>query len=97
MMCSPIYLLGVDHVFQDDKKTHFWHYWPKEKWPRMSGRIFDHSQNEQQELFDKNIHAFKKLKHYADVNGRRICNCSPITRVKEFDMIDINDLRATKS
>jgi len=90
--CGSVYLLGVDHCFDGDK-THFWHYWPKEKWPRMCGRVFDHDKKGQNYIFEKNVAVFRKLKRYAVSQSVPVLDCSPISSLDVFEKVDLETLR----
>lgn len=88
--CKKIYLLGVDHRMIGNK-THFYHYWPKSRWPQMYKKtfdkkfFFDHKREEQEEIFHKNTVVMESLRDYARRQDAVIYNCSPISTVKTFE------------
>ena len=90
--CKQIYLLGADHVMAG-KNSHFWQYWPKEKWPRRKGKLDNFRPNIQQQerVFKSNMYSYKIVKKYAETMGAKIYNCSPISIIEVFKKCSLED------
>jgi len=75
--CKDIYLLGVDHKMIHGN-SHYWQFWPKEKWPQRKekGKDFRPEQKHQIKIFRQNIVVYEALKELADRKNRQIYNCS---------------------
>ncbi|KKN26822.1 hypothetical protein LCGC14_0870810 [marine sediment metagenome] len=87
LLASPganIFLLGADHKMVSGK-SHFWQFWPKEKWPQRKdkGRNYCPEQSHQIRKFQTNKHSYIALKEYANRLGSKIYNCSTRTTISD--------------
>lgn len=90
--CNQIYLLGIDHRMIHGN-SHFWQFWPKEKWPQRKdkGKNFRPEQKHQLKVFQQNLDAYVALKELADREGREIHNCGTRSIVEAFPMLSLDD------
>jgi len=84
--CQEIYLLGVDHKMLHGN-SHFWQFWPKEKWPqrKSKGKNFRPEQSHQIRKFEENIATYQSLKELAESVGASIYNCSNNSVIEVFE------------
>lgn len=90
--CKQIYILGVDQKMTQGK-SHFWQFWPKEKWPQRIDRDknFQPEQKHQIIVFNKNKKTFKLLNQYAKNNFVTIKNCSSRSNLDVFEKISLDN------
>lgn len=90
MGCKKIFLLGVDQRIVQ-KKSHFWQFWDKSRWPQRvdQHKNFQPEQPHQLVVFKKNYNTFKVLNEYASKNGKIIKNCSLRSSLDIFDKISL--------
>jgi hypothetical protein len=90
MGCKQIYLLGVDHRMVHGN-SHFWQFWPKNKWPQRSDktRNFRPEQSHQIAKFEENLQVFESLKELAARKGSEIHNCSSRTTIDVFEFMTL--------
>lgn len=83
--CQSIYLLGVDQAMIHGN-SHFWQFWPKEKWPQRNdkGKNFRPEQKHQMGIFDLNTSVFEALRELANRKKVSIYNCSLRSQLKVF-------------
>lgn len=91
MGCKKIYLLGVDHYFDKDGKSHFWQKLPLEKQPvRSDNKLASHL--EQAYAFSFNDFSFPALNNFAKKCNAKIYNCSMKSKVNCFSKIEFNQI-----
>ncbi len=84
--CQEIYLVGVDHKMLHGN-SHFWQFWPKDKWPqrRSKGKDFRPEQAHQIRKFEENLESYKSLRNLADSMGSSVYNCSTSSIIEVFE------------
>lgn len=90
---KKIFLLGVDHKDRNGK-THFWQYFPQNKWARQRLKPAQSPFSLQKQVFDLNKVAYSALKGFADSKGVKIYNCNTKsgTEVETFEIIAISEI-----
>ena len=92
MGCVKIYLLGVDHYFLPNGKSHFWEQWPRDKMPVSKQFRVPMSRpapiGMQKRVFKENQKVYDNLHVWAEKSGVKIYNCSSRSAVKVFEKID---------
>jgi len=92
MGCAEIYVLGMDHKMLHGK-SHFWQFWPKEKWPQRSdkGKNFNPEQPHQMRKFQENKKVYIDLNEMAERVGSKVYNCSKMSVVTAFPKITLDE------
>lgn len=90
---KKIFLFGVDHK-EKDRKTHFWQYYPKERWPKQL-KPAQGPFKVQKQVFELNKVAYKALGDFADNKKTKIYNCNTEdgTDVKQFKIIHFKEIK----
>lgn len=90
MGCKEIYVLGMDHKMLHGN-SHYWQFWPKEKWPQRSdkGKNFRPEQNHQLRVFQENKKVYIALDELSKRLGAQIYNCSNISTITTFPKITL--------
>lgn len=96
MGCNKIYLLGVDHYFMSNGKSHFWELWPKEERP-VSTQFGNPINNPapkwmQEKVFKENVLVYNKLYKWALEMGLSIFNCNKESSINVFPKISFSDI-----
>jgi|19_taG_2_1085344.scaffolds.fasta_scaffold01444_5 sulfur carrier protein ThiS len=96
MGCKKIYLLGVDHYFLPNGKSHFWELWPIDKQPVSTQFRLPASRpaplGMQKRVFKDNQIVYSNLSEWAEKSGVKIYNCSKRSAVKIFDKVDFAEI-----
>ena len=92
MGCKQIYLLGVDHKMAHSK-SHFWQFWPKNKWPQRSdkGKDFNPEQPHQVRKFRENMRVYLALAELALREKVSIYNCSTTSIITAFPKLSLEE------
>jgi len=92
MGCKQVIMLGVDHRMTNGH-SHFWQNWPVHDRPKKEGQPgnFMPCQRQQGRVFKSNMRSFDILEKYSKQLDAKIYNASPISEVKSFDKISLED------
>ena len=92
MSCKEVMVLGLDHYFLPDGKSHFWQLLEKRFQPIRQDRGMT-PLHMQKEVFEKyNNKAFKALENFAKIKRTKILNCSPLSHVDVFEKTSFQDI-----
>jgi len=89
MGCKKVFLLGVDQYMKDGK-THFWHFLPPEKQPRIDPRGMTPF-HRQMSVFNVNRKAYSALSEFAKYKKVSVYNCNPISNITIFEKIKFEE------
>lgn len=83
MGCKNIYILGLDHDFDIEGRSHFWQMLnPKDQPQRIDKKLATHQ--EQKNAFKYNDLAFSALRQFAIERGVSVVNCNIESKVEAF-------------